>query len=245
MSEKYNGLSSLNNLLTDVTLNDEFEIILKLYILLYADDTIVMAENPKDLQEALNAVSSYCELWKLKINVNKTKIIRFAKRKSHNPNNQYNFWLNGEKVELVDDYVYLGTTVSYNGKYKKAIEKQVTHAKRALFGLKSKKKRYDLPLDIMMELFDKMILPILLYGCETWGYEELECIEVFYRKFLKEILRLNKQTTNCMVYGEAGKKPLSIIVKTRMICYWNKISTVEENNKTLTAWCMVKLGENL
>ena len=185
-----------------------------------------MAESPRDLQEALNAVSNYCELWKLKINVDKTKIIRFAKRLSRkNPNNQYDFWLNGEKVEVVEEYVYLGTTVSYNGKYKKAIKKQVTQAKRALFGLKSKKEMYDLPFDIVLDLFDKMILPILLYGCEIWGYEELECIEVFYRKFLKEILRLNKQTTNCMVYGEAGRKPLSIIVKTRMVCYWHKIST--------------------
>ena len=118
-------MSSLNNLFANVTLNDEFETFLKLYILLYADDTIVMAENPWDLQEALNAVSNYCELWKLKINVNKTKIIRFAKRKSGNPNNQYDFWLNGEKLEIVDDYVYLGTTVSFNGKYKKAIEKNI------------------------------------------------------------------------------------------------------------------------
>ena len=120
LSDKYNGLNSLNNLFADVTLNDEFETFLKLYILLYADDTIVMAENPKDLQDALNAVSSYCELWKLKINVNKTKIIRFAKRKSSNPNYQYDFRLNGEEVELVNDYVYLGTTMSYNGKYKKS-----------------------------------------------------------------------------------------------------------------------------
>merc|ERR1712055_732350 len=91
LSDKYNGLSSLNNLFTSVTLNDEFETFLKLYILLYTDDTIVMAENPRDLQEALNAVSYYCELWKLKINVNKTKIIRFEKRKSLNPNNQHDF----------------------------------------------------------------------------------------------------------------------------------------------------------
>ena len=60
-------------------------------------------------------------------NVNKTKIIRFSKRKT--PNNQYEFLLNGEKVEVVDDYVYLGTTVSHNGKYSNAIEKQVTQKK--------------------------------------------------------------------------------------------------------------------
>ena len=43
------------------------------------------------MDQALNAVSNYCELWKLKINVNKKKIIRFAKRKHPNPNNQYDF----------------------------------------------------------------------------------------------------------------------------------------------------------
>ena len=204
-----------------------------------------MAENPRDLQEALNAVSNYCELWKLKINVNKTKVIRFEKRRSPNPNNQYDFWLNGEKLEIVDDYIYLGTTVSFNGKYKKAIEKQVTQAKRALFGLKSKKEMYDLPFDIVIDLFDKMILPILLYGCEIWGYENLECIEVFYRKFLKDILRLNKQTTNCMVYGEAGRTPLSIMVKTRMICYWHKTVTGAENKLSYRmAHFLGKLHEN-
>ena len=62
LCDKYNGLSSLNNLFTNVTLMDEFETFLKLYILLYADDTIVMTENSRDLQEHLNAVSNYCEL---------------------------------------------------------------------------------------------------------------------------------------------------------------------------------------
>ena len=227
LSPKYDGLISLNNLHQDATANDEFETFLKLYILLYADDTIVMAEDEIELQKGLDAVRDYCKLWNLKINVNKTKIIRFSKRKT--PNNQYEFLLNGEKVEVVDDYVYLGTTVSYNGKYSNAIEKQVTQAKRALFGLQSKKEMYDLPFDIVLDLFDKMILPILLYGCEIWGYEDLQHIEVFYKKFLKETLRLNKQTTNCMVYGEAGRKPLNIIVKTRMVCFWHRIVTGAEN----------------
>ena len=230
LSARYEGLSSLNSLFTDVTSNDELETFLKLFILLYADDTIVMAEGHEELQKALEAVSDYCDLWKLQINVNKTKIIRFTKRKCPNdPANEYVFKLNNERIELVDDYVYLGTTVTYNGKFKKAIEKQVIQAKRALFGLKLKKEKYDLPFDIMLDLFDKMILPILLYGCETWGYEALEKIEAFYRKFLKETLRLNKQTTNCMVYGEAGRKPLSIIVKTRMVCYWHKTVTGTES----------------
>ena len=117
LSVKYNGLSRLNNLYTEIIQDDEFVAFLKLYILLYADDTIIMAETQNELQVALNAVANYCELWKLKINVNKTKIIKFAKRKPPiNQRNQYNFMLNNEKVDVVDHYVYLGTTISYNGR---------------------------------------------------------------------------------------------------------------------------------
>ena len=47
-------------------------------------------------------------------------------------------------------------------------------------------------LDIVLDLFDKMILSILLYGSEIWGYEYIDSIEIFYRNFLKYILRLNK-----------------------------------------------------
>ena len=212
----YNGLESLNNLFTNATQNDELEAMLKLYILLYADDTIIMAEKKEELQVALHAVGDYCRIWKLQVNVSKTKIIKFSKRKSKKfPNDHYDFKLNNEKVEVVDSYVYLGTTISYNGKYKEAIRKQVLQAQRALFAIKRKKEMYDLPFDITLDLFEKMILPILLYGCEIWGFEDVGLIEIFYRKFLKYVLKLNKQTPNCMVYGESGKKTLSIIIKSR------------------------------
>ena len=223
LSLKYDGLSGLNNLFTELSRNDEILTYLRLYILLYADDTIIMAENPYQLQLALNALNEYCQTWKLTINLNKTKIIRFTKRRS--PNFNYEFWLNGEKVELVENYVYLGTTISFNGKFKAAIEKQVTQANRALFSIKSKKDMYNLPTDIMLDLFDKMILPILLYGCEIWGFDTIDPIEIFFRKFLKYILKANRQTANGMVYGESGKLPLDIMIKTRMICFWHKTAT--------------------
>ena len=226
LSDKYNGLKSIKDLSAEISELEEIDVLLKLFVLLYADDTIILAENPNDLQIALNALSDYCNRWKLKINIEKTKIIRFSKRKSHNIPE---FWLNNEKVKVVDDYVYLGTTFSYNGKFQKAIKKQILQAQRALFSIKAKKEMYNLPVDIMLDLFDKMILPILLYGCEIWGFENVESIEIFYRKFLKYTMKLNIQTTNCMVYGEAGRKPLIETIKARMVCFWHKIATSETN----------------
>ena len=129
------------------------------------------------------ALNEYCQTWKLKINISKTKIIRFTQKRS--PNFNYEFWINGEKVELVEKYVYLGTTISFNGKFKGAMDKQITQANRALFAIKSKKDQYNLPTDIMLDLFDTMILPILLYGSEVRGFENVERIEVFFRKVLK------------------------------------------------------------
>ena len=102
-SHIHNSLNSLTNLFSDATLDDDLEIFLKLYILLYADDTIFMTESEINLQEALKDVSDYCDKW-LRINVSKTTIIRFTKRKSpRNPANVYTFWIKEEKVEVVDD----------------------------------------------------------------------------------------------------------------------------------------------
>ena len=236
--DKYNGLKSIDNLFTNTFRNDEIDTFLKLYVLLYADDTIIMAEKHEDLQKALNAAFAYCNLWKLKINIDKTKIIRFSKKKPrYRPQT---FWLNNQPVEIVDTYTYLGTVFSYNGKFNNAIDKQILQAQRALFAIKSKKETYNLPVDIMLDLFDKMIMPILLYGCEIWGYANLDKIEIFYRKFLKFVLTLNDQTTNCMVYGESGRTPLGLTIKSRMVCFWHKLSVGNNNKLASKLLCLTK-----
>ena len=108
---------------------------------------------------------------------------------------------------MVDSYVYLGTTFSCNGKYKEAIKKQIIQAQRALFVIKANKDLFNLPIDIMLDLFDKMILPILIYGCEIWGYENVECIDIFFRKFLKYLLRANQKQQIARYMVKPGEPP--------------------------------------
>lgn len=68
-----------------------------------------------------------------------------------------------------------------------------------------------------------MIAPILLYGCEVWGIENVEMIDKFQLKFLKLILRLKQSTPNCMIYGDLGILPLSVHIKSRILCFWHKV----------------------
>ena len=61
--------------------NSEINVYLKLLILLYADDTVILAESSDDLQQSLNHLQEYCKIWKLTVNKIKTKICIFSKRK--------------------------------------------------------------------------------------------------------------------------------------------------------------------
>ena len=75
-------------------------------------------------------------------------------------------------------------------------------ARRAMYGMLNKSSKLCLPLDLKLKLFDQLVIPVLLYGCEIWGFEDLRQLEAFHIKFCKYILMLSKNIPNCMVYGE-------------------------------------------
>ena len=132
LSNHFQGLKTLNNVV-----HEELEIYLKLYTLLYADDTIIMAESADELQKALDALYNYCKDWDLTINISKTKIMIFSRGKVR----KYpNFYLNKEEIEVVENYTYLGVVFNYDGSFKKAIEKQISQARKAMFSLLEKAK---------------------------------------------------------------------------------------------------------
>ncbi|MEW8547695.1 MAG: hypothetical protein AB2693_29660, partial [Candidatus Thiodiazotropha sp.] len=85
----------------------------------------------------------------------------------------------------------------------------------------------NLSIDLQLDLFDKMIKPILLYGCEVWGYCNTNLIERVQLKFLKSIFNLKQSTPNVMVYGEFGVFPIKVDIQSRMIAYWTKIISDE------------------
>jgi hypothetical protein len=222
LSQHYNGLVSLSSVVNDTLSNFDVEVYFKLYILLYADDTVIFAETADELQKALDAMSSYCNMWSLQVNPAKTKIVVFCKN-VRGIRNAPNFIFEGNMLEVVDSFSYLGVKFSYNGKFTKTKEYLLQQARKAMFSVIVKSRRLNLPISMQIHLFDTMVAPILLYGSEVWGIENLDLIDQFQLKFYKLILRLKQSTPNCMLYGELGVLPLSIHVKAHILCYWNRI----------------------
>ena len=73
--------------------------------------------------------------------------------------------------------------------------------------------------------FDSVIEPILLYGCDVWGFEDVKDIERVHLKFCKIMLGLSQYTTSAMIYGELGRVPLSVTIKTRIVAFWHRLIT--------------------
>ena len=192
---------------------------LKLFTLLYADDTVLMAESAEDLQTQLNSFNDYCKKWNLKVNVDKTKIIIFGSRNAGNLEFKYN----DRVIDIVNEFKYLGIMFSRSGSFLKAKQKQVTKANKAIYDVLKKGRLHNLSIQCQLELFDRIIQPILLYGCEVWGFSNNAIVERVHLKFCKLLLHLKPSTPDFMIYGELGRYPMDIQIKTRMISYWSNL----------------------
>ena len=80
-------------------------------------------------------------------------------------------------------------------------------------------------LSAAFDLFDKLITPILCYGCEVWGFHSAPDIERVHLSFCKRIMCVKKSSQNAFVYGLLGRFPLELNRQCRIMSYWLKIVT--------------------
>lgn len=179
--------------------------------LMYADDIVLLADTPYGLQNMLNALSNYCDMWDLEVNLNKTKAMVFRNGGIVKRNESWTYKNN--PVELVPYYNYLGLRISSRGTWSVAINTLVNQADKGLFKIKGFIASIDnLDVDIKMYLFDAMVSPILLYGAEVWGQDDCQSYETVHTKYCKNVLGIAYSTTNDTVRAELGRFPLWIKV---------------------------------
>ena len=108
---------SVHTNVNPVTVTDEITgTYLKILLLLYADDTLIIANDAESLQTSLTHLSEYCQKWKLTINIEKTKIMVFSKTQWKG---NFIFQYEGKDLEIVQEYYYLGVIFNYNGPFVK------------------------------------------------------------------------------------------------------------------------------
>ena len=93
------------------------------------------------------------------------------------------FKLNKNLLDIVDDFKYLGVTFSRTGTFKKCRDDMYKKAQRAMFSLLKNIRLKQFPIDVQLQLFDFVVLPVLVYGCEIWVFENLAIIEKVHLQY--------------------------------------------------------------
>ena len=199
---------------------------------------MIFVENPEEHQQSLNVFQKYCEIWKLTVNAEKTKVMIFSNgRISKN----VHFYLNNKELEIVSEFKYLGIYLSQSGDFNAAKKHISEQANKAFFSLIRKTRRLNLSYDVQIDLFEKTIKPILLYSCEIWGFGNNATIERVHLKFLKIIFRLKRSTPSFMIYGELGLTPITVDIQARIVSYWSKL--LENDRFKLTSAMCIEIFE--
>ena len=109
------------------------------------------------------------------------------------------FHIDNNEIEIVKDYKYLGIFFARSGSFLNIRKYLQEKATKSMYGLLQKCRKNKLSNECQLDMYDKTILPILLYGSEIWSFETIDIIERVHLRFCKLILHLKQSTPNCMV----------------------------------------------
>ena len=131
----------------------------------YADDTTLMAES-EELKSLLMKVKGESEEVGLKFNIQKTEIMASSPTTS---------WeIDGETVETVADFIFGGSKITADGDYSHEIKRCLLLRRKVMTNLDSILKSKDITLSTKVHLFKAIVLPVVMYGCESWTVKKAE-----------------------------------------------------------------------
>jgi hypothetical protein len=129
----------------------------------------------------------------------------------------------------VKEFNYFGILLTKLGNFKRAIKTLVGKGTKAMYDILKSGEFHNLSISCQLELFDKVVKPILLYVYELWRLSNCDIIERVYLKYCKLPLNLKSSTPNSMIFGDLGRCPLHIDIKQRMLLYWTKLITRQQS----------------
>ena len=126
-----------------------------------------MAESEEELKSLLMKLKEESEKAGLKLNVQKMKIMASG---------PITLWqIDGETVETVSDFIFLGSKITADGDCSREIKRRLLLGKKVMTNLDSILKSRDITLPIKVHLVKAMIFPVVMYGCASWPVKKAEC----------------------------------------------------------------------
>ena len=179
----------------------------------YADDLCIIGDTAEDLQRALNDLKTYCMKNIIEINVAKTKVQVFHRGRLP----PCSFHLEGQEIDLVNEFCYLGFIFSVQLSFSSHTMFITSKARSKCGQLFAQLPLQDLPLHLVLKLFDTFILPVFSYGLAFWidnsSGSSLQAVNATFTKFLKRYLQIPLHSSNSQVHFITSTTPLTSKLK--------------------------------
>ena len=196
----------------------------------YADDTTLIAESPAKLQRLLDVVVEESKKKGLSINRKKTFCMTISK---DNMNVQYSLKINGESIQHVNKFNYLGSLITSDGRSSAEVKKRIATAKEVFQRMSKILKSRSLSLNTRVRVLNCYVIPVLTYGSETWTItptlrRRLEATEMW---FLRRMLRIpwTDHITNEEVLRRAKcQRKLILNIRRRQLLFLGHVIRKEE-----------------
>ena len=143
-----------------------------------------MVESKEEPKSLLMKVKEESEKVGLKLNIQKTKITASGPITS--------WQIDGETVEAVADFIFLGSKITADGDCRHEIKRRLLLGRKVMTNLDSILKSRDITLSTQVHIVKAMVFPVVLYGCESWTVKEAECrrIDAFKLWCWRRLLRV-------------------------------------------------------
>lgn len=205
--------------LTGISLTPTENIIL----LLYADDLVILADSPVDIQRKLDALEKYAKNNNLEINTEKTKILLFHIGRPPSASNRQ-FWYQQTPIDKTNTYSYLGTTFVSSGLHNQTVKERISKANLTSANLRRVMCQANMnSWEGKLKMFNSMVIPTALYASEVWGLQHLEEIEKVGTTHFKNLFNLQKTTPNYIVRRETGQQKLAVNILKQTLRWWYKV----------------------
>ena len=141
-----------------------------------------MAESEEELKSLLMKVKEESEKVGLKLNIQKTKIMASGPISS---------WeIDGETVETVSDFIFLGSKITADSDCSHEINRCLLLGRKVMTNLDSILKNRDITLPTKVHLVKALVFPVVMYGYESWTIKKAECQRTFELWCCRRLLRV-------------------------------------------------------
>lgn len=220
---------------------------LRLSLLIYADDTALLADSEADLQALLACAESWCDAHGMSISTIKSEVVVFNNARAGTRRHQHaRVFVHGKQLPVKDAFKYLGVWFHCNKGVGHHVQKAANRGKAAIAGMN--RRMGDLAVGsnvyLSLDLYQSLVLPAMLYGCEVWGSALLGCAdpatstlmpEKVHRNFVKFTLRMRSKTKAWVAFREAGMFPLQYTCLHRMLTFLDSVMGMADGEFTKVA----------